>query len=310
MVLKTKAKHPVPLQKSPRQDGKFRSETATEVEVAKFFGSIIAFGQKTIASLLKMWKLKDLYQNLKLNRDEIEKDQALTEIRRKIGEQKEEVPNFPCSKEHCNSRGEGLPESTGWEVIFAVVDQMSKYAHFIALKHPYTAKSVAKVFVKEVVRLYDYPKSIVSDQDKIFLNHFWNEMFKLASTKLQGARHAIHNLMAKPNSIGVTPSQAIYERMPPPLIQYGDMETPNSTLDQQLRDRDIALGALRRNEKLSPKYFRPYKTVERIGAMAYKLELPNSTTIHPVFHVFQLEEALENHHQAQQLGPFINVNHE
>lgn len=77
---------------------------------------------------------------------------------------------------------EGLPKVVGWEVILVVVDQMSKYAHFIALKHP--SKTVVEVFVKEVIRLHDYPKSIVSDWDEVFISNFWNEMFRLAGTKL------------------------------------------------------------------------------------------------------------------------------
>lgn len=35
---------------------------------------------------------------------------------------------------------EGLSKTAGFEVIFVAVDQLSKYAHFIALNHPYTAK--------------------------------------------------------------------------------------------------------------------------------------------------------------------------
>lgn len=44
-----------------------------------------------------------------------------------------------------------VAEVKGWEVILVVVDQLSKYAYFLLLEHPYTAKSVAEVFVKEVV---------------------------------------------------------------------------------------------------------------------------------------------------------------
>ena len=58
---------------------------------------------------------------------------------------------------------EGLPKSNGYEVIFVVVDRFSKYAHFLALKHPSTVKIVADMFVKEVVLLHGYPKSIVSN---------------------------------------------------------------------------------------------------------------------------------------------------
>lgn len=34
---------------------------------------------------------------------------------------------------------DGLPKATGYEVILVVVDRLSKYAYFMALKHPYTA---------------------------------------------------------------------------------------------------------------------------------------------------------------------------
>jgi hypothetical protein len=37
---------------------------------------------------------------------------------------------------------EGLPKSAGYNCIMVVVDKFSKYAHFVALSHPFTAFQV------------------------------------------------------------------------------------------------------------------------------------------------------------------------
>jgi hypothetical protein len=55
---------------------------------------------------------------------------------------------------------DGLPKVHGKSVILTVVDQFSKYAHFIALSHPYTLASVARAFFDGIVRLHDSSSTI------------------------------------------------------------------------------------------------------------------------------------------------------
>jgi len=72
---------------------------------------------------------------------------------------------------------EGFPKVGGKSVVLTVVDRFSKYVHFIALGHPYTATSVARAFFDQIVRLHGIPCSIVSDRDPVFTSSFWKELF-------------------------------------------------------------------------------------------------------------------------------------
>jgi hypothetical protein len=79
---------------------------------------------------------------------------------------------------------EGLPRSASVSCILIVVDKFIKFAHFLPLHHPYTASSVASVFMDAVYKLHGLPASIISDRDLIFISKFWQSLFKLAGTNL------------------------------------------------------------------------------------------------------------------------------
>lgn len=79
---------------------------------------------------------------------------------------------------------EGLPVSGNANCIMVVVDKFTRYAHFIPLRHPFTAAKVASAYIDNVFKLHSLPKTMVSDRDPIFTSRFWKELFTQLGSEL------------------------------------------------------------------------------------------------------------------------------
>ncbi|KAM1415152.1 hypothetical protein ACFX2I_006845 [Malus domestica] len=221
----------------------------------------------------------------------------------------------------------GLPLCKGKSVILVVVDRLSKSAHFIALAHPYTAITVAQSFVDNVLKLHGIPNSVVSDRDPIFGNQ--GDGFS-GFLGLNGASTLYHSsakftpfeivygyppTQVLPYEFGTarveTVEQSLLERDKVLSVLKNNLEMAQNRMkvqhDKKRTERQFDVGdfvylklvpyqlqALSPHSyhKLQPRNYGPYEICEKIGKVAYKLNLPPNTKIHPVFHVSHLKKQL------------------
>lgn len=56
--------------------------------------------------------------------------------------------------------------------------------HTVTMAHPFTVLIVAQEFMDNIYKPHGMPDSIILDRDKVFISHFWRDLFKKLGTKV------------------------------------------------------------------------------------------------------------------------------
>jgi len=67
--------------------------------------------------------------------------------------------------------------------IMVLVDTLTKAAHFIRVKSMHKTDDIAKIFMKEILKLHGLPKAIVFERDVKSTSNFWKGLFAYLGTK-------------------------------------------------------------------------------------------------------------------------------
>ncbi|KAA3473487.1 reverse transcriptase [Gossypium australe] len=70
------------------------------------------------------------------------------------------------------------------DVIWVVVDRLTKLAHFIPVRTDFSLDKLAELYISKIVRLHRVPLSIVSDRDPRFTSQFWKKLQEALGTKI------------------------------------------------------------------------------------------------------------------------------
>jgi IS30 family transposase len=79
----------------------------------------------------------------------------------------------------------GLPQTpAGYDLIWVIVDRLTKVAHFIPVKTTHSSVRLAELYMSRIVCLHGVPKSIVSDRGTQFTSRFWEKLHESMDMKL------------------------------------------------------------------------------------------------------------------------------
>nr|GEY18402.1 retrotransposable element Tf2 [Tanacetum cinerariifolium] len=74
--------------------------------------------------------------------------------------------------------------SSGHDVIWVIVDRLTKSAYFLPMREDYKMDRLARLYLNKIVARHGVPISIISDHDSRFTSRFWQSMQEALGTHL------------------------------------------------------------------------------------------------------------------------------
>nr|GEV89116.1 reverse transcriptase domain-containing protein [Tanacetum cinerariifolium] len=204
-----------------------------------------------------------------------------------------------------------LPKSSqGHDTIWVIVDRLTKSAIFIPMREADLMEKLTKMYLKEIVTRHVIHVSIIYDRDPrksertiqtledmmracvIDFGKGWVNHLSLVEFSYNNSYHA---------SIKAAPFEALYDRncrLPVCWAEVGEVQLLRKPMEFQVGYRVMlkvspwkGVVHFGKQGKLNPRYVRPFKVLEKVGSVAYKLELPQELSrVHNTFHVSNLKK--------------------
>ncbi|GKD81936.1 putative reverse transcriptase domain-containing protein [Tanacetum coccineum] len=182
-----------------------------------------------------------------------------------------------------------LPKSSqGYDTIWVIVDRLTKSAIFVPMRETDPMEKLARMYLKEVVTKHGIPISIICDRDPRFASNLWRSLQKALGTSLD------MSTAYNPQTDGQSERsiQSLKDMLRACVIDYGkgwaevgEVQLTGPEIVQETTEKIIQI------KKLNLRYVGPFKVLEKVRVVAYKLELPQELSrVHNTFHVSNLKK--------------------
>ncbi|GJU85875.1 putative reverse transcriptase domain-containing protein [Tanacetum coccineum] len=223
----------------------------------------------------------------------------------------------------------------GYDTNWVIIDRLTKSAHFLPMRENDLMEKLMKLYMKEVVTRHGVLVSIISDRDGRFTLLFWQALHKALGTRLDMSMTYHLEIDGQSERTIQTLEDMLRTCVLDFGKKFGDAqltgpaiihETTEKIVQiksriQAARDRQKSYANIRRKPmvfqvgdkvmlkvspwkgvvrfgkrgKLNPRYVGPFKVIERVRTVAYKLELPQQLSrVHNTFHVSNLKKCLSD----------------
>ncbi|GJW07099.1 reverse transcriptase domain-containing protein [Tanacetum coccineum] len=173
--------------------------------------------------------------------------------------------------------------SSGHDSIWVIIDQLTKSAHFLAIREDYKIKRLARLYINEIVARHGVPLSIISDRESYFISRFWQSLQKALGTRLDLST----TYHPKTDGQSKRTIQTLEDMLRAYAIDFG------GNWDTHLPLVEFSYNNSYHSSETTDKIVQIKETIERVDPIAYRLRLPQDLIgIHDTFHVSNLKKCL------------------
>ncbi|GJV96861.1 putative reverse transcriptase domain-containing protein [Tanacetum coccineum] len=98
--------------------------------------------------------------------------------------QKPEIPEWKWENITMDFMNKLTRTRSGHDAIWVIVDRLTKYAHFLAVREDFKTEKLARLYINEIVERHGVPMSIISNRDSNFTSRLWQSLQKAFGMRL------------------------------------------------------------------------------------------------------------------------------